>query len=312
MKKTLLMGITLSMFAFQAQAGLVQKCACAGRCSTGTVCNCATNTCAARPASPYAYGYVDTRTPVYTQNYTVNTYQPATGYMAPYAYTGEPAKKYSSRSVQPYIAGRFLLSKALADFEHKQTQDGSASASYKGDIDDTTYGGALAFGVKVDNFRAEVEGALHSEAESKYPYAPMTVGQTQDAMKQKVEAFSILFNAYYDFKTKTALTPYIGAGLGFGRLKTKLSSDETPDTGFTDIYSVSKNKTNFIWQIGAGFSYAIDKGIDLDLGYRYTHYGKIPVSDWSGEIDAGKMGTDTIKVKDYRTHTLSLGLRFDI
>lgn len=305
MKKTLLVGLSLAMLSLQAEAGVVQNCSCAGRCSSGTVCNCATNTCA-KQRSPYAYGYIDTRSPVYAPTYTAPTYQPT----APYMYSGEPAKKYGSNAVRPYIAARFMVSQAMADFEH--TQDTlAARALYKTDIDDTIFGGAVAFGVNVNNFRLEAEGALHSNAEANYPYAPMIRNQNKTA--HEIQAMSLLFNAYYDFPVSSVIKPYIGAGLGVGRLKNKFEiHDPAPAGSWVDLDTHTKSKTNFIWQIGAGISFALQEKLNMELGYRYTSYGKMDALTYQGPVEGGIYMDEKFKVKDYRTHTLSLGLRFDM
>ncbi len=314
MKKWLFCGVFV-MLAAQVQAGVVPGtgCACAGRCGTGSVCNCATNSCAARRPSPYAYGYVDTRSPVYTQNYTPMVPMAQTAPMG-YGYSGAPGrKKYADRNWQPYVAGRLMLSKALADFSHLQEVP-TEGAKFKSDIDDAVYGGALAFGVHVDNFRVELEGSMNSDAEADYPRVPMTTGSIQDKMSHKVQTMALLLNGYYDFKNGTALTPFITGGLGVGRIKSKLNVIDpaaTPSSLLVDFDSYSSNKTNFIWQLGAGVSYALDDKIDLDVGYRYTHYGKMPVLEWEG-VAGGGPSYEKLDLKKLHTHTFSLGLRFDL
>ncbi len=307
--KKILWGLSISLLAVQVQAGTVPTCRCAGQCSSGTICNCATNSCTARRASPYAYGYVDTRSPVYVAPTYVAP--AATAYPSAYNTGSSPVRKTYRANVAPYFAGRFMLSKAMADFEHNQTI-GPLSAKYKGDLDDTVLGGAIAFGVRVDNLRFEVEGAMHSDAETTYPHAHMVGSVDQDKMKHKVQAMSVLLNAYYDVPLSSVLKPYVGGGIGMGRLKSKLTVDDpVPGTCLVDVDSHSSNKTNFIWQLGAGLSYALNKRVDLDVGYRYTHYGKMAVLDWYG-TSGDAPATEELKLKDYHTHTLSVGLRVDI
>lgn len=302
--KHILWGLSISLLAFQVQAGTVPTCQCAGRCSSGMICNCATNSCTARRASPYAYGYVDTRSPVYVAPQV---------YAAPATYNvgTAPVRKTYRANIAPYVAGRLMLSKAMADFQHDQTI-GYDSARYKTDLDDTVLGGAVAFGVKVDNIRLEAEGSIHSDAETSYPTAYMVGTIKQDKMKHKVQAMGILFNAYYDFPVSSLLKPYIGGGIGLGRLKSKLTvADPVPGTHLVDIDTHDQNKTNFIWQLGAGVSYSLNKRVDLDVGYRYTHYGKLPMLDWYGTY-GGEPATETLRLKDFRTHTLSVGVRVDL
>lgn len=83
----------------------------------------------------------------------------------------------------------------------------------------------------------------------------------------------LLLNAYYDFYTIDKVSFFLngGAGLGLNQMKYKAAPGSIVDTILgptktTDTY-------NFIWNVGAGMSYAISEKWKTDLGYRYLDLG---------------------------------------
>ena len=77
----------------------------------------------------------------------------------------------------------------------------------------------------------------------------------------------MLFNVYYDFNLKTALpiTPYVGAGIGWGQSEFEPSGRK----------SVKEDSASA--QIGFGVNYKINQNAFVDLGYRYMSYGDFDV-----------------------------------
>ncbi len=96
-----------------------------------------------------------------------------------------------------------------------------------------------------------------------------TDGMDTDAL---INTFS--GNAYLDFKTSTAFTPYIGVMLGLSWLSLDDSHKLRPSFGAS-----------------LGTAYQINENMALDVGYKYSYLGKL----------------DGMKV---RTSDLSIGLRF--
>lgn len=124
--------------------------------------------------------------------------------------------------------------------------------------DDKVWGGSVAFGVatqvKGGAVRAELEYNLNEDAKK-------TLG---GGIKAKIETQSAMANVYYDIDTGTKFTPYVGAGLGYAKVKGSLSLSGV---------SESMDDNNFAWQVGAGASYALNSNVSLDAGYRYVDYG---------------------------------------
>lgn len=79
-----------------------------------------------------------------------------------------------------------------------------------------------------------------------------------------VASLALLLNGYYDFKNKSAFTPFISAGLGFA--KVELNDFNVPGSGLPDA---NEDDTVFAYQVGAGVGYAVTQKVSLDVKYRY-------------------------------------------
>lgn len=163
--------------------------------------------------------------------------------------------------------------------------------------------------------------------------------------KFKQTTLAALVNAYYQFSTDSAFSPYLVAGVGVQSVKNKLSSGlklgseagnifvnkaiPTLGTQVTkaDLKSLkSKSKTGFMYKVGAGFSYEIDQGIFLDMEYNLTNRkgGNTPNDSKNTyySVNVGADGKTTnattavsndvlakSKLKDKLAHTVMVGVR---
>ncbi len=125
------------------------------------------------------------------------------------------------------------------------------------DIDEDVLGVSLAYGLKKDAVRSEVELNWNDDA---------------DAEGLKWKDRSIMLNAYYDIPTGTKLTPYIGGGIGLAFLELKGDGEK-------------EDSTEFAYQLGAGVSYAINDNWGMDAGYRYIKNGSLSWTDATGNWD---------------------------
>lgn len=112
---------------------------------------------------------------------------------------------------------------------------------------------------------------------------------------------TLMLNAYYDFDTGTAWTPYVGAGLGMAFISADLDFSSNwrnapEDKSFTE--------TNFAWQVGAGIAYDITEYCVLDFNARYVHLGDVDYSENSNE------GKYTWGMDDLNSFDTILGVRF--
>lgn len=149
--------------------------------------------------------------------------------------------------------------------------------------------------------RAETEYLYHSQF--KPNLANATSGGATGSFSSKIDIHTVFANVYYDIKTGTAFTPYVGAGLGVAWINQKVASTFTGWNPATD--DGNYNTAHLAWNVGAGVGYALtyDHGIVLDLGLRYTSFGDAKkVSNAANSI--------TFQAKDLKALEALLGLRY--
>ena len=203
---------------------------------------------------------------------------------------------------------------------------------------DSTFGGSIAIGYDFSKqqgipLRAELEYAIFSNAKVQKSFAGTngdggigTPGtwEYNEKYKQTYGIQTLFLNAYYDFKTDTIATPYIGAGLGMGFIKTKGEFNGTWE--FDDFLGISaldgewdvslnagsKTVTNFAWNIGAGVGFDLAENWTLDAGYRFVSLGSVKTK--TGTFEFNGVPIDEIsghgKTKNLYQHQFALGLRY--
>jgi opacity protein-like surface antigen len=118
----------------------------------------------------------------------------------------------------------------------------------------------------------------------------------------------IMVNAKFQYRNRSPLTPYIGAGVGV--------SDDILDAGHIEVptgpdypvpeFQGSASQFVFAWQIMAGLRYALTERMGLSLEYRYF-WADSP--SWKVNNNNQPIG-DTIQFGQTRTQVLSLA--FDL
>jgi len=141
-----------------------------------------------------------------------------------------------------------------------------------------------AIGAAFGQARIEVEVAYRTNDIDNFEVLGIDVPGGGD-----VSALSGLVNAFYDIKTESAFTPYVGGGLGVAIV-------EIDDMSVVGIpVSGSEDDTVFAYQLGGGIGYAINDKLTVDLGYRYFATDD---PDFDG-IEA-----------EYDSHNVTIGIRF--
>lgn len=167
---------------------------------------------------------------------------------------------------------------------------------------DMAFAGEITAGVKIDNFRAELEVAIRSASEDDYDIyndtlkIPMPgIGQlavpTEIENSISVRHNSYLANFFYDFDFGTKWTPYVGAGVGFGVYRQKATVEIDIDEDLLmagpgqippavllpmiseferEIEVANDTLYRFEWQVSAGVAYNFNENWALDLGYRFN------------------------------------------
>lgn len=162
---------------------------------------------------------------------------------------------------------------------------------------DTVAGLRIAYGVNIplwsNNMRAELEYGFNGKAKlDGHSFSPNV------NYKSDIKSQFLMANVYYDFDLDSDWTPYVGAGIGYARVK---ASNNISSAGQTD--SFSKSSGNFAWNLTAGITYDLTEDFSIDASYRYMDYGKAKAN---GETKSYRINSES-KV---RSNELNLGIRY--
>ena len=173
-----------------------------------------------------------------------------------------------------YVAPKFLMSiQNSGTVERSRALAGSDASDYS----QFALGGAFALGYDFWQqhllpLRAELEFALRANNEKTWS------GDSILEVKGTWNNSTLFANLFWDFHNDTALTPYVGAGLGMAFVYT--GYDFTDANG--NKFSADDRFTNFAWNVGAGLAYNINENFTLDAAYRFVGLGYTEVSATSG------------------------------
>lgn len=154
--------------------------------------------------------------------------------------------------------------------------------------------GASVFQMMDANLRAEISLSYRSnEVEG------MNVlrGQATDASGD-IGLFTAMLNAYVDYDLKLGVVPYVGLGIGYGRLEIDAES-ATSALRITDEASV------LAWNVMAGVVIPYTETVDFTGGYRY-------LATTDTEVDSRLRGTVSGARRlntEYDVHELTIGMR---
>lgn len=156
------------------------------------------------------------------------------------------------------------------------------------------------------------------------PTGSVVDGETSDV--GKLNSGLVLFNAYFDLARGGALTPYIGAGVGFAvnKLQRNFSNRENVCNPETDLdpwqnscldsgapYQRSAGDStydvSFAAALMAGVSYSITPVTMLDLNYRYLF-----ISSSDIDLKINNNVKSNFSTGDTHEHQIRVGLRWNI
>ena len=145
----------------------------------------------------------------------------------------------------------------------------------------------ILVGTKFDVFRLEGELAYRANDADELKGPGGTAPVTGDTTST-----SLMVNGYYDIKTSSSVTPYLGAGIGFSNVSVDYS-----DAG---VKLADDSDMVFSYQFIAGVGFDINPKLKLDLSYKYFATTTPSYKDVFG---------DSFDV-DYNTHNVQIGLRY--
>ena len=192
-------------------------------------------------------------------------------------------------------------------------------------VDDTNplnnedLGTGSAFGFSVgkyltDSFRLELEAIKRTGYE--YDARITTFGLTSNTEEAKIQTEALFINGFYDFQpftmSNTAITPYLGGGVGISRNKMGTDvehTNEIPDGDTIDGDTINQ----FAYKLSAGTLVSITEQLSLDVNYQYVNLGafkggtelsnkgvRYPALDRQRGINGG----------DIKTQELMVGLQY--
>ena len=138
-------------------------------------------------------------------------------------------------------------------------------------------GTGSAFGFSVgkylnDNFRLELEAIKRTgyEFDARFTAFPTST------VKAKIETHALFVNGFYDFQPfsirNTAITPYLGGGVGISR--NKMGTSAQHNNGTPDGFTFDGNTINqFAYKLSAGTLVSITEHLSLDVNYQYVNLG---------------------------------------
>lgn len=146
-----------------------------------------------------------------------------------------------------------------------QPQNQSFEAEY-----DTGFTGGAFVGKKMGNYRAELEG-IYEQSDA----------EILGAIEGKTKFSGAMVNGLYDFKNASRFTPYVGAGIGYGKVR------YSSDTAGVD----SSSEDTLAYQGIAGVGYELNPCWTLTGEYRY-------------------LGTTKAGDTRYQSHSALAGVRY--
>jgi opacity protein-like surface antigen len=156
-------------------------------------------------------------------------------------------------------------------------------------------------------FRTDLTVDLHSIMEAKFEGTTTYAGGSV-SIADKTSYFStiVLANAYYDFRTGTPFTPYVGGGVGFA--VNQLTRNSTSSDTVTGTTTVSGRTTRFQFAGAAmaGLTYEISSFTAIDVNYRFLYIGGSDV-----DLVINSINSD-VAVGGISEHQIRAGLRFYI
>jgi len=160
------------------------------------------------------------------------------------------------------------------------------------------------------SFRTDFTVDIHSIMTTKYNGSQLYsdgIANQELVVHDKTRFMStiLMMNGYYDFRTGTAFTPYVGGGLGFA-VNQLTRSDTSTDGGTTGAGEFSDRATriNFAGAAMTGITYDINSIVSLDVGYRYLFIGGSDVSLRIHGLDSD------LSVGNINEQQVRVGLRF--
>ena len=178
-------------------------------------------------------------------------------------------------------------------------------------------GTGSAFGFSVgkyltDSFRLELEAIKRTG----YEFDARDTSLPRFTDEAKIQTEALFINGFYDFQpffmSNTAITPYLGGGVGISR--NKMGIDAIHENGLAVDQTIDGNTINqFAYKLSAGTLFSLTEQLSLDVNYQYVNLGAfkggtevITNGERTPDIDFQR-GTNG---GDIKTQELMVGLQY--
>ncbi len=157
------------------------------------------------------------------------------------------------------------------------------------------------------NFRTDLTVDLHSIFEAKFNGTATYAGGSVTVQdKSKWMSTILLANAYYDFRTGTPFTPYLGGGVGFAVNQLTRDSNASDTLAGTTSFGGRSTQVQFAAAAMAGLTYEMSSVVALDVNYRFLYVGGPDVDLTINNVPTG------MAIGSLNEHQIRAGLRFYI
>jgi opacity protein-like surface antigen len=188
-------------------------------------------------------------------------------------FAGAFAVSASAADIKPYVSEKIARSKIkIKDSATYPLPPSTNPASYGTNEKDSVLGSktAIGFAIPVSVLRGSIRAEFEFGFNEKAGYDVENKALRGMFFDTKIKTQTYFINAYYDFDTRSAFTPYIGIGAGIANIKSRAFHDYG-----SGVVSGSDRSNNFVWNASVGGTYAFNKNLSLDVGYRYTDLGNL-------------------------------------
>ena len=134
---------------------------------------------------------------------------------------------------------------------------------------ETGYGFSLAIGNDLPEYRFELELAYRLSDLDELAVS----GSAAQSVEGEVSSATLLANYYADFDTNTAITPFIGGGIGLAKVDLQIENI----TGV--VVDESGDDTVFAYQAALGVAFKMNETATIELSYRYFATAEPDIND---------------------------------
>lgn len=158
------------------------------------------------------------------------------------------------------------------------------------------------------HFRTDFTVDIHSIMQANYTGSAVYGAGNTVTVTDKTRFFStiLLANAYYDIRTGTPFTPYVGGGVGFAVDQLTRNSTSVDSVTGTTTVGDRTTRLKFAGAAMAGINWELSSFTSIDVNYRFLYIGGTDIDLVINGINSG------VEVGGISEHQIRAGFRFYI